>query len=294
MHNTNKNILLGTIICLSGSFCYVLMGTMSQLFGKYFLLNQLMFLQSLAGLACSGYVMHSKEYSLTRMYREFKLIYLARGALSLTSIYALIFALRHMSIFNALIILNTTPFLIPFLRRLFLGVRIHKFIFPALFVAFSGVVLILSPDGNLVGVSTLVMFISMIALSLSLLVLEHKEHTDKELSLFYYFLFSAAALFVLLAANHQLTNIPLHYTPIGLLIGIAFFFTQFFVINAAKYISSQLISVVFYSEIIMSLFVSMAMGTAAISTSIIFGITCVILGGIFVSMLEKYARLPAA
>lgn len=236
--------------------------------------------------------MHAKGYSVSRIYREFKLIYLARGALSLTSIYALIYALRHMSIFNALIILNTTPFLIPFLRRVFLGVRIHKFIFPALFVAFSGVVLILSPSRHFVGPATIVMFISMIALSLSLLALEHKEHTDKELSLFYFFAASTVALFFLLAGNHEL-NIPMHYAPLGLLIGVAFFFTQFLVINSAKYISPQLISVIFYSEIIMSLFVAAAMGTTKISTSILVGMLCVIAGGIFVSMLEKHAKVAS-
>lgn len=293
MNNLNKNILFGAIVCIIGSFCYVLMGTLSQLFGKYFLLNQLVFLQSLSGFACAAYFMKMKGHTTSSVYHNFKFIYLARAVLSLTSIYALIFALQYMSIFNALIILNTTPFFVPFLRRFFFGVRIHKFVFPALFVAFYGLTLILSPDRHLIGLPTIVMLISMMALSLSLLILEHKEHTDKELSIFYYFAFSTVALFCVLAANHQL-NIPLHYAPLGLLIGIVFFFTQFFIIHATKYISAQLVSVLFYSEIIMSLFVSIAMGSAVFNRAILLGIICVILGGIFVSMLEKHAKLPTA
>lgn len=265
------------------------MSALSQLFGKYFLLNQLIFLQSLSGFACATYFLYAKGHTPNSIYRNFKFIYLARAALSLASIYALIFALQHMSVFNALIILNTSPFIIPFMRKFFFGVRIHKLVFPALFVAFYGLTLILSPDRHLIGTPTIVMLISMLALSLSLLVLEHKEHTDRELSIFYYFGFSTAALFIVLAINQQF-NIPLHYAPLGFLIGIVFFFTQYFIIKAANYISSQLISVLFYSEIIMSFLLALVMGTAAITPPILIGIGCVVLGGISVTFLEKHAQ----
>src|SRR5438067_685451 len=112
MFKINKNILSGIITTLSGSFLYVLMGALSKTISKHLLINHIMFLQSFSGLLCACYLMRIKKYKWRQLLAKQKSIHLARIVLSLGSVYTLIYGLQYVSIFNALVILNSAPLII--------------------------------------------------------------------------------------------------------------------------------------------------------------------------------------
>jgi len=144
MFKINRNILLGMIITLSGSFLYVLMGTLSKIISKHLLINHIMFLQSISGLLCAYYLMKIKKYKWRQLLAKQKPIHLARIAMCLASIYTLIYGLQYVSIFNALVILNSAPLIIPVLRKIFFKKKIHFLVLPSALLAFIGIVLILT------------------------------------------------------------------------------------------------------------------------------------------------------
>lgn len=286
----SRNILLGTIITLSGSFLYVLMGALSKVISKHLQINHIMFLQSISGFLCAYYLMIIKKYKWRQLLTQQKSIHLTRIVMSLTSVYTLLYGLQYVSVFNALVILNSAPLIIPLFRKLFFKKKINFFILPSALLAFSGIVLIIGPDHHIIEAPIMIIIVSMLCMSFSLLILEKTQDTDPNLSIFYYFLYSSLALGSLLLYQHQFFSIPIHYVPVGMVIGILFFLVQLSVIYAAQYISSQLISVLFYAEIIMALFVSILLENMPLNHSLLIGTALIILGGIAVVLIENTSQ----
>lgn len=287
MFSINRNILLGIIITLSGSFLYVLMGALSKIASKNLLTNHIMFLQSFTGLLCASYFIKIKKYKWQQLLAKQKSIYLARIVMSLASVYTLIYGLQYVSIFNALVILNSAPLIIPLLRKILFKKNIHFFIFPSILLAFAGIALILGPDRHIIEAPIFIIVISMLCMSFSLLLLEKTQNTDPNLSIFYYFLYSSLVTISLLMYQHQFFNMPTQYAPMGMVIGVLFFLIQLSVIYAARYISSQLISVLFYAEIIIALFASILLEDVKLNHYLLIGTALVILGGLAVILIER-------
>ena len=290
MLKIEKNIIMGIIITLSGSLLYVLMGALSKSIGKDLLINQLMFLQSFSGLLCASYLMRIKKYNWRQLLANQKPIHIMRSAMSLLSVYAFMYGLRYMSIFNALIILNSAPLIIPLLRKIFFKKNIHYFIFPPVLIAFAGLVLILKPDRHIIEAPMLIVFVSMMCMSLSLLILEKSQDINPNLSIFYYFFYSSLVTGMLLIYQHQFFSVKLQVIPAGILLGVLFFLVQLSVIYAAQYISSQLISVLFYAEIIIALFASILLEGMQINYQLLLGTALIILGGWTVILFEAKSR----
>ena len=286
----SRNILLGIIITLSGSILYVLMGALSKIIGKHLLINHIMFLQSFSGLLCACYLMKIKKYKWRQLLAKQKSIHLTRIVMSLASVYALIYGLQYVSIFNALVILNSAPLIIPLLRKIFFKKKIHFFVFPSALLAFAGIVLILGPDHHIIEAPIVIILVSMLCMSLSLLILEKTQDTDPNLSIFYYFLYSSLTIGSLLIYQHQFFSIPMQYVPMGMVIGVLFFLVQLSVIYAAQYISSQLISVLFYAEIIIALFASILLEGMRLNNYLVMGTALVILGGLAVILIENKSQ----
>jgi drug/metabolite transporter (DMT)-like permease len=213
-------------------------------------------------------------------------VYVARIVMSLVSIYALIYGLKYASVYNALVILNLSPLVIPILRRVFFKKKINRWLFPAVLLAFTGIILILAPDSHLIQASMAMILLSMLCMSLSLLLLETTSDTDPNLSIFYYFLLST--LIVSFVLCFQPLNSLMTFSDIGLgvLGGVLFFFVQCSVIYAAKYISSQLIAVLFYAEIIFAMLASVILENLQLNVYLMLGTVFVISGGLAVLFIE--------
>lgn len=291
MINIDRRIIIGSCITLSGSVLYVFMGLLSKKVGAHLLINQIIFLQSLAGLICASFFIKMKRYSYRQLFRKHEAIYFVRTAVSLGSIYALITGLHYISVFNALIIMNCTPFVIPVLRRVFFHKKIHPFIFPAVLIAFVGIMLILAPDRHIMEASVVIVVISMLCLAFSLLLLEKSKRTDPNLTIFYYFFYSTLVSSLILLFKQQALATSFYYLPSATVLGVLFFFIQLSVIFAAQYISSQLMSVLFYSEIIIALGVSMLFENLQLSQSLAIGTVLVLIGGLAVIIIENRVNL---
>ncbi len=279
--------MLGIAITLVGSLCYVLMSAVSKITGQHLSINYIIFLQSLSGLLCSGIFLKISGYRWKQLWRSKQTFYLPRIVLSLASIYSLIYGLKYVSVFNALVILNSAPLIIPLLRFIILKKKINSWIFPGVLFAFFGMLLILAPDQHIIEPAILVIIFSMLCMALSLLCLENYRTADPKLAIFYYFLLSSIIVASLLMTQPEFFNFSIRYISLGIIIGILFFFVQLSVVYASRYISSQLISILFYSEIMMALLASMIFENLQPNFYRLLGSGLVILGGLLVVLIEN-------
>lgn len=286
----NKDILFGVTITLTGSMLYVLMSALSKITSQHLITNQIIFLQSLSGLACSCCFLKLKKYHWRSVWTKHRFAYLTRMAMSLASIYAFFYGLRYITIFNALVVLNSAPLVIPILRRILFKKKIHVLVFPATISAFAGILLILSPDRHIFASPIIIIIVSMLCMSFSLIILEKTQANDANLAIFYYFFYSSIIATLLLIFQKQSIAISFTYGSLGVLIGVLFFFVQLTIIYAANYISSHLISVLFYAEIIISLFYSMLLENVQLTSYILTGTLLVLAGGIAVTWIENKSK----
>jgi drug/metabolite transporter (DMT)-like permease len=287
MRKLSRPIIIGALITLSGSMLYVLLGVLAKIINQHLLLNDILFLQSISGFCCAALFMRIQKYKWQSLWKNFQLIYFARIVMSLASIYALIYGLKYVSVYNALVILNLSPLVIPILRRVFLKKKMNVWVFPAVLLAFTGIVLILAPDSHLIQAPTAMILLSMLCMSLSLLLLETAPNTDPNLSIFYYFLFSTLIVSTVLVFQPSLLLLNFKDVFLGVLSGVLFFFVQCSVIYAAKYISSQLISVLFYAEIIFAMLASVMLENLQLDAYLILGTILVMTGGLAVLFIEN-------
>lgn len=277
---------LGVITALVGSFMYVLMSVCSKHLSQTVEVYDILILQSYTGLICSFIFLKQKKYNWHTIIYTHNIRYAIRSLISLGSIYTLLIALQSVTVFNALVILNTAPLVIPLLRKVFYKKIIS---YQSMFIAtfgFIGIVLILSPNKALFDFSILLVICSMLCVAFSLLILENMPKYDPNLMVFYYFFYSSILLTADQLIRHHLFYPSASQLFFGALIGAMFFIVQCSIIQAARFISSQLIAVLFYSEVILSLLFSVYFENMAMTRYLLVGTLLVIFAGIHVIFLE--------
>lgn len=291
MNKTFKAMLSGIAITLMGSIAYILMSINIKQLNHALVPLDILFMQSLSGLLCSLlFFIFIKPRSILKMVLNHHPLYFWRSIISFISVYLFTYALIHVRIFNALLILNTAPLAIPFLRKLVYKKEIHFQMLMAALIGFLGLMLVLSPDKNIFDRSIMFIFLSMIAMSLSLLILENHKTIDASSMIFYYFFYSSAIMLVI-TFFHSFAHLTYPIMVQASFIGILFFLVQASIIFAATFISSQLIAVLFYAEVLLSMIYSMYFENLKPTTFIIIGTMLVILAGIRAIMLEYKSKL---
>ena len=194
---------------------YVVFGILSKYIQHYLTFNYLIFLQSITGFLSSIIFLHFNKFKWHLLWKKFHLIYGIRIIVSLASMYAFIYGLKFVSVYNALVILNFCPFLMPVLRFVFFKQKIHSGIYAAILLAFVGLTLILSPDHYIFYLPTLIIVASMLCMAFSVLFLEHKSNANIYLSIFYYFLFSTLITGSALIISHNIVTESWYFTDSG-------------------------------------------------------------------------------
>lgn len=285
-----RNTLFGVLITLLGSLSYVLYGALSKFSQSQLAFSYLILLQSVVGLSLSAIFWQMQKLDWRLLWHEFHFIYGLRIVVSLASMYTFIYGLQFLNIYNALVILNCCPLFMPLLRFLFFKKKFHHTMFILILIAFMGVVFILAPDQHIWQRSTWIIVVSLLCMAFSVLLLEDKRNSNVNVALFYYFLFSTMISSFALSFFGGLAKVSWQHLNLALFGGSLFFLVQFCMIYAARYISSQLIAVLFYSEIIFALIISLINGSTALSFSLILGTILIISGGMGVIFYESKAN----
>jgi len=109
----------------------------------------LVFVRYFIGVVClSGFLLFQKTLLNTFKTRNIRL-HVLRAFVITASQYCLFYYLSKSSLLNATILMNTAPFFISLIDRIFLGYRITKSTMISLLVSGMGLILVLKPGGDL-------------------------------------------------------------------------------------------------------------------------------------------------
>ena len=225
----------------------------------------------------------SKCFNITG-FSNVKIQHALRAIFSLGISYLLFAALITLPYFDAILLFNSFPLFIPFLGLIILNVSIKNSLWSFIIIGFIGVFLTLKSSSSLISLAALLAISSAVLTAVSIVMIRKISAIDDSLkSLYFYFLLST-----LIAGA---ITIPWDINIINswrslLIIGILFFFMQYFLTLAVTYTTVQTIASVYYSNIIFSLLIAFYFFDGHLNSKIILGMVLIVAGGIGVIALQ--------
>jgi drug/metabolite transporter (DMT)-like permease len=178
--------------------------------------------------------------------------------------YGIFYYLTQSSLFDAAVLQNTAPILIPVLERIFMGHPIKKGTMVGMIISFIGVLLILRPDNGIIGWVSLIGLISAVGQAGSQVFFGLQSRSEKgEANLFYLFFFSSIAsllIFLIIAPFqngidfevHTLKQVDTAFYWCLLGLGVATISNQSFRGAAYKYARPGTLAPILYFTVIVS------------------------------------------
>jgi len=285
-----KNLVyVGAIFSILSALCYALQISVIKMTGAHIPVPVLVFIQSFICLLMVVPVIglrHGAKSFNPITFSNIKMQHFLRTIFSLGISFFLFTALKKISYFDSVLLYNTFPLFIPFVALIILRTKINHALWPFVFIGFAGVMLTLHLDKHIFSTGAFYALGSAVSAGLSIVMMRKISAIDDSVkSLYYYFLISTIlAGFVSIPFWHEVSN--LHVLSI-LLIGILFFFVQYFLTLAATYTTPQIVSTLYYSNIVFSLILAHALFSEVITKTMIVGMIGIVIGGLGVIYMRK-------
>jgi drug/metabolite transporter (DMT)-like permease len=276
-----RKLRLGVLFMLASTLSYSLLATIVKYLDNSIEIPTIVFIQSLVCLGLLLPVMLRGEVQdmKRRVQSNYKGLHLLRAVCSLGISYFLFLAVSHMPLVNAMLLANTAPFMVPLLGALLMGHTLNHRIWLPLMLGFIGVVFVLQPDKGAFQPAAIYALAAAFCMAMSTLLVRRASKHDSALTItFYYFVY--AAVLSSLVAVFFWEPITLQQLFILIVIGILFFICQYSLTLALWHVSAQLVSSLFYTNILFATVFSWVLWSSRFSTYVWLGIIFIIFGGI--------------
>lgn len=291
-----QSLLLGVIFSLLSAFCYSALTTLIKINGVSISVPILIFIQSAFCLVFILPIMLFKFGPSALNLKQFSSIkkqHLLRTLFSLGISYCLFLAIKKISYFDAVLLYNAFPLFVPALAFVLLGTTMNKRLWPFILIGFLGVAFTLNIDFNLISFGMLIALISALCAAGSIVMMRKISATDNSVKSLYYYFFMSTIISGIIAIP-ELNE--LSSSPLMLLIemSVLFFFVQYFLVLAATFSTPQVVSSMYYSNIIFSLIFAIFLLNSHMTIGVLIGMVFIVLGGMGVIYLQKKSNKKAA
>lgn len=286
------NLKIGILLTIMGGLTYAVLAAVVRHSHQFVPMPVMVFFQSSVALLLSlPLILRQDIPNMRRVLRTaFPGTHLVRTAASLGISYLLFYAVNKIPLVNAVLLANTAPLFVPFLGFLFLRQTINHRLWPSLIIGFLGVALILHPDLRQFNIASLYALGAGACVATSMLLVRRAASKDAGItSAFYYFLFST----VISGVVAIIFWVPISMSVLLLLLaqGVLFFVTQYSVTSALSFADAQIVSALFYSNVIFAALISLLVFHTAFSFLMIAGIILTVMGGVLTILVQHRCRM---
>lgn len=217
--------------------------------------------------------------------------HLIRTLFSLGISYFLFLAVAYIPLVNAVLLANTAPLLVPFIAYFFLRQKINHNLWIPILIGFAGITIVLHPNLHNFNFASLAALAAGFCMATSMLLVRKTASKDSSITIsFYYFLFSTIVSGIIVIWFW--IPLPLHTFLILIAEGVIFFIVQFSLAIALKNAPAELVSSLYYSNIIFAAIIEMIIWKSGLSFLTISGIILTAVGGILcIRAQSRYARI---
>lgn len=214
-----------------------------------------------------------------------------RTIFSLLLIYILFYSVKFIPLVNVMLLINTAPLMIPFVAYLLFSQKINHRIWLPIMIGFSGVVIVLNPDAKIFHWVSLLALSGSTCMATGMLCVRRAMLVDSADTTTLYFLLLSSVISGLIVIPFWQPLKAEMVLPL-LTIGGLYFLVQCTASYALKFTTPQLVSTLFYSNIIFAVILSDLVWHTELTYRTLLGIILIVSGGILCIRAEYRAGKP--
>jgi drug/metabolite transporter (DMT)-like permease len=244
----------GVPYALSAGLLYAVVGTITKIATAEASVSTVAFFRQTFGLffllPLLGFSIRREGLATLKPNRPWLMV--LRGFVSLSAMYALLFALKLLPVSDAILLSYTRPLWLPIIVLLFLRKRVEPAIWLGLALGFIGVLLVLKPGGGVFEWGAFAGLLSGILGACAFLLIRRlgRTETSQRIMAFH---FTLTMLLTLLPMALFWDPFPPIYWAILVLIGLLGVLYQFCLTQAYRHTRSTIVSGLLYSAVIFGL-----------------------------------------
>ena len=280
------NLPLGVILALIATLFYSSLTAINKAFAGPIPLPMLMFMQTLVAFSLFTPVLIKNGARKTIATKRLPL-HLMRTVFSLMVSYALFTAVQYIPLTNAMLLTNTAPLIVPFVAYFVLSEKMNHRLWVPIIIGFSGIALVLQPDGKIFDYASLLALASAVFLACTMLSVRRLTSTESSETITFYFFFLSTIISGLVAIKFWVPLTPKFYL-VMLLSGICLFLSQYILTYALRNANAQLVSTLLYMNVINAAVISAIFWDTLPTGITVIGILLTIIGGILCIRVEHH------
>lgn len=267
-----KNI--GIVFIIMAALFFSLMATTVKSVNQFPLIQKVFFRNFVGVIILSFFVI--KDKSILKVNNK-KLMF-GRCAFGLTGVFMYYMSLGLLDLSEAVVINKLSPFFVIILGGIVLKEKIKPSQFVAVFIALSGIVILLRPQMSIDIMPSIIGLIGALAAAGAYTIIRELRHTDQATTIVYYFCLSSTIVtFPFMITNFMMPSLLELFQLC--LIGIFALIAQLFMTNAYRFAPASQLSIYTYMNIIFSAFWGVLFWSETLSSTFIIGAGLIILAG---------------
>ena len=276
-----QNLKLGTLLIIISTFAYAILGAIVKSHDSQMSPPLMLFIQNVVCLLLITPIVLAKG-KVQRdaiVHSPYKVMQFFRAFFSLAIGYFFYYALHYISLATGVLLLNTSPLIVPFIALLFLRKPIQHRLWLPMLIGFVGVAVVLHPNGEDFNAGSWLALAGALSMGCSILLgrrLAEKGQTSFT-NLFYYFFY--ATLLSGLVSIFFWEPVSAEIIWIVLLTGVIWFVVQYTLVLAMNYIEAQVLLTLYYLNIVFAVLLTIIFWHAIPSWLTWLGMVLIIVGG---------------
>jgi drug/metabolite transporter (DMT)-like permease len=219
---------------------------------------------------------------------------LTRAASSLAAFYFIFVSLQHLSLVNATLLVNTSPFFIPFLLLLFLKEPINHRLWWGIVLGFAGIIIILNPTATIFQWYALLPLISSISQAVVFISLRRLHHYQEPTTRILLYLYLFGTVLTLPFGIYEWRSPSSRDWIYLIFVGATSFLSQTAITLGLRYGTPKALGPLCYSSVVFALFFDWSIWKIIPSWISLAGIILVIAGGIIALLIENRSETPVS
>ena len=278
---------------LIASFCFAVVGAFAKMLSREMPSVEVVFFRNFLSLLFVASTIY--KYPIKNSGGKPWLLFF-RGLMGLLGVLAFFYNIAHIPLADAMTFSRTSPIWTAIFAYMFLGEKIGKRGWIAVFIGFVGVVLIMKPNGLTFSKTDIIGVLSGVLAGLAYTsVRELRKYYDARIIVISFMVMGTIfpALFMWMAEFYKIESLDFILSPFVMPSGISWIYiiglgafaamAQIFMTKAYGATKAGIVGASSYAVILFSIFVGVSLGDALPDIVGAFGILLVIIGGILVA-----------
>lgn len=187
-----ESYLIGALLLTGGACCFALASAFSRKALLHFSPIEIFSIQHIIAFVVMLPWFGKKVFSLFVTKHYF--LHLFRGVTGMGYFSLIYVAIAKMNVVDATLLANSTPIIVPFIARIWLGEKVSRRVWVGIFVAFFGVLFLIRPGEGLLQAAGLIAILAAICSASAIVSIRVLAKTESTQQIIFYYFFHGAVV----------------------------------------------------------------------------------------------------